>query len=211
VSVTDDDGGSGSASTSVTVRNVAPVVNAGPDAAIAAGASFTSSGSFTDPGSDSWSATVDYGDGSNVQTLALSANKGFSLSHSYAAPGAYLATVRVQDSGGAVGSDSAVVTVSTASCLTTLSAKAKSRAVQLNWSASEHTPTTRYDVYRSTQGANAGFTKIRSGYTNLYPVFADSGLTNGVTYYYRIEKSLAPAGSGYCSSRVVSAKPAALF
>ena len=211
VSVSDDDGGTGSATGSVTVRNVAPAVNAGPDAAISAGGTFTSSGSFTDPGSDSWSATVDYGDGTGVQALALAANKTFTLSHGYATPGAYSATVTVQDSSGAAGSDSAVVTVATASCLTTLTARAKTRMVQLNWSASEHTATTRYDIYRSTQGPNSGFTRIRTGYTNIYPVFVDSGLTNGTTYYYRIERSLAPTGSGYCSSKVVSARPVSLF
>ena len=186
-------------------------MNAGPDAAISAGGTFTSSGSFTDPGSDSWSATVDYGDGTGVQALALAANKTFTLSHGYATPGAYSATVTVQDSSGAAGSDSAVVTVATASCLTTLTARAKTRMVQLNWSASEHTATTRYDIYRSTQGPNSGFTRIRTGYTNIYPVFVDSGLTNGTTYYYRIERSLAPTGSGYCSSKVVSARPVSLF
>ena len=43
---------------------------------------FAQSGSFTDPGADTWTATVDYGDGYGVQSLAL-VGKTFGLSHTY--------------------------------------------------------------------------------------------------------------------------------
>ncbi|WP_026840924.1 PKD domain-containing protein [Citrifermentans bremense] len=208
VTVSDDDGGVGSATAKVTVGNVAPVVNAGPDGSIADGATFTSSGYFTDPGADSWSATVNYGDGGGDQPLPLNPDKTFNLSHIYAVAGSYTVVVTVND-GIASGSDRAWVAVSTTRCLTSLIAKAKSGAVQLNWSAAEHTPTTKYDIYRSTEGASSGFVKVRSGYSNLYPVFTDTGLVNGRTYYYRIEK-LQPTG-GFCSSPVVFAKPVSLF
>ena len=210
VTVTDDEGATAGDTAVVTVGNVAPTVNAGPDAAISAGGTFTSTGSFADPGDDVWAATVDYGDGTGVQALALNADKTFDLSHSYPLTGTYTVAVTVQDNSGAAGSDSALVTANTSSCLTTLTARAKTGMVQLNWSASEHTPTTQYDIYRSTQGPSTGFTRIRTGYTNTYPVFVNSGLTNGTTYYYRVEKSLAPA-AGYCSSKVVSGKPGSLF
>jgi PKD repeat protein len=112
VKVTDDDGGIGSVEFKVTVNNVAPVVNAGTDATINEGSTFTSSGSFTDPGADTWIATVNYGDGSGVQALPLT-GKTFSLSHVYADNAAvpYTVTVTVTDNDGGVGSDTAAVTV----------------------------------------------------------------------------------------------------
>jgi len=69
--------------TTVTVNNVAPNVDAGPDKLINEGGTFTNAGSFTDPGSaDTWTATVDYGDGSGVVPLALNPDKSFTLSQS---------------------------------------------------------------------------------------------------------------------------------
>src|SRR5262245_13382996 len=58
------------------VKNVAPVVNAGPDLAMdeipaGEGATLVASGSFSDPGADTWTATVDYGDGQGAVPLAL--------------------------------------------------------------------------------------------------------------------------------------------
>jgi hypothetical protein len=77
--------------------------------------------------------------------------------------------------------------------------------VQLNWAASEHTTTKTYDIYRSTVGATAGFTTIRSGYTNINPLFVDTGLTNGTKYYYHVN-TLNSSGAP-CESNVVSATP----
>jgi len=53
--------------------------------------------------STSWTATVDYGDGSGVQALALNADKTFLLSHLFV-PGSYDATAVVTDDAGAKGS-----------------------------------------------------------------------------------------------------------
>ena len=110
VTVTDDDGGADSDPVTVTVHNVAPVVSAGADAEISEGGTFTQNGSFTDPGTDTWSATVDYGDGSGAQTLALS-GKNFGLSHGYADNGSYTVTVTVTDDDGGADSDQVTVTV----------------------------------------------------------------------------------------------------
>ena len=71
----DDGHTSGSDGFRVTVGNVAPSVQAGPDATIAAGATLARPGSFSDPGSlDSWTATVDYGDGSDRPAAAATAS-----------------------------------------------------------------------------------------------------------------------------------------
>jgi PKD repeat protein len=113
VTVTDDDGGSASKTATVTVTNTAPTVNAFAGATLLPHETYAASGSFTDPGPDSWTATVDYGDGSGAQPLALS-GKSFSLSHTYAAAGSYTVTVTVTDDGGLSGSHTATVTVLTA-------------------------------------------------------------------------------------------------
>ncbi|HET7464135.1 MAG TPA: PKD domain-containing protein [Longimicrobium sp.] len=113
VTVTDDGGLAGTRTATVTVTNVAPVVNAFAGATLLPGESYSAAGSFGDPGPDSWTATVDYGDGSGAHPLALS-GKSFSLSHAYAAAGTYTVTVTVTDDGGLSGSRTATVTVLTA-------------------------------------------------------------------------------------------------
>jgi len=108
--VTNDHGDSDTATTTVTVNNVAPTVDAGPDDTINEGDTFTSSGSFTDPGSDTWTATVNYGDATGTLSLPLS-GKTFSLSHTYSDNGTFTVTVIVNDDDGGSGSDTAIVTV----------------------------------------------------------------------------------------------------
>lgn len=95
---------------SVTVNNVEPVVNAGANITIDKGETFISSGSFTDPGSDTWTATVDYGDGSGIQPLTLVA-KTFDLNHVYSDDGVYIVNVTVEDDDSGIGRDTVVVTV----------------------------------------------------------------------------------------------------
>jgi len=102
--------GTDRASTTVTVRNVAPTVHAGADAIVNEGSAFSQAGAFTDPGADTWSATVDYGDGSGLQPLSLN-GKNFTLAHAYADNGAYTATVTVTDDDGGAGSGTVQVTV----------------------------------------------------------------------------------------------------
>src|SRR5439155_13639447 len=110
VKVTDDDGGSGQATFQVTVNNVAPSVDAGADATIDEGGSISRSGSFTDPGTDTWTATVNYGDGSGTNPLTL-VGKTFSLSHTYDDNGSYTVTVKVTDDDGGTGTASFTVTL----------------------------------------------------------------------------------------------------
>jgi hypothetical protein len=88
-----------------------PIVNAGPDASVVVGSAFIGAGSFTQVGgAAAWTATVDYGDGSGAQPLAL-AGMTFSLSHTYASVGVYTVTVRVTDDAGHIGTNTATVTV----------------------------------------------------------------------------------------------------
>ena len=90
-----------------------PVVNAGADGGGQEGSAFVRSGSFTNPGATSWTATVDYGDGTGKQDLALNpTNKTFLLNHVYADNGKYTITVEVTNNAGGVGSDDVEATIS---------------------------------------------------------------------------------------------------
>jgi len=109
--VDDQNGGIASATHAFTVRNVAPAVAALPGALLLAGETYGSFGSFSDPGADSWSGTVDYGTG--AKTLAL-AGTGFDLSHTFTTAGSYTVTVTVTDDDGGAGSASATVDVMSA-------------------------------------------------------------------------------------------------
>lgn len=112
VIVTDPYGAADTATTTVTVMNAAPTVAAFAHGSLLQGEVYVTTGSFGDPGADSWTATVDYGDGSGVQALALNGDN-FALSHRYTAAGTFTVTVRVTDDDGAEGVRTASVTVRT--------------------------------------------------------------------------------------------------
>ncbi len=102
----------GTESGSVTIANVAPSVDAGADATLDEGDTFNQGGSFTDPGADTWTATVDYGEGAGDEALAL-AGKSFGLQNTYAdnVGSPFTVSVAVTDDDGGVGSDDVAVTV----------------------------------------------------------------------------------------------------
>jgi DNA/RNA endonuclease G (NUC1)/PKD repeat protein len=110
--VKDNDGLTGTVTTTATVANAAASINAFAGASLLPGESYGTNGSFTDPGADSWTATVNYGDGSGTAALSL-AGKNFSLAHTYSAPGTYTVTVTVND-GSATSTSTATVVVKTA-------------------------------------------------------------------------------------------------
>jgi DNA/RNA endonuclease G (NUC1) len=97
----------------VAIANVAPTVGGFAGATIIRGEGYRSSGSFTDPGADSWTATVSYGDGSGTQPLALSGTS-FSLAHAYGTAGTFTVTVTVRDDDGGSSSRTATVVVASA-------------------------------------------------------------------------------------------------
>lgn len=99
-----------SESTTITVNNVAPTVNAVGDT-IDEGEVATVSATITDPGTqDTHTATIDWGDGTNsagVTPAQLAAGVG----HVYGDNGSYVVTVEVTDDDAGVGSDSVNVVV----------------------------------------------------------------------------------------------------
>ena len=60
------------------------------------GATYTATGTFTDPGADAWTATVTWGDGSAPEVVPLS-GRSFSLTHIYTAAGTYTVTIEIAD------------------------------------------------------------------------------------------------------------------
>lgn len=94
--VTDNVGVADTSFAAAAVANVAPAVAPYASATLLPGETYTANGTFTDPGADPWGATVNYGDGSEPETLILT-GKSFTLSHTYIAQGTFTVTVRVSD------------------------------------------------------------------------------------------------------------------
>ncbi len=71
---------------------------------------YSSSGTFNDSDSSSWTATVDYGEGEGGQELALN-GFNFELNHQYNLEGAYTVTVQITDTENNTGTEVFIVTV----------------------------------------------------------------------------------------------------
>ena len=106
VKIMDDKGAVGYDEMRVTVNNVPPDVDLDAtngkhkkcktDACLKTGDELTAIGSFDDPGADSWTATVDYGDGTPTEQVVLN-GKTFKVKHVYTKAGVYTVTVTVND------------------------------------------------------------------------------------------------------------------
>jgi hypothetical protein len=101
IEIRDNDGGVTPLYTTITVNNVAPVVNAGGDATAFAGTAFNRAISFTDPGSEpSWTITVDWnGDLVADDTFPVTSHS-FNINHTYGLAdigNTYTVTVWVND------------------------------------------------------------------------------------------------------------------
>src|SRR5439155_4181170 len=87
LTVTDSHGAaSAPATTTATIGNVAPTVNAGPDRTATAGSPFTLTATFTDPGSADgpWSYAVNWGDGMPASTGSVTTpSSGISATHTF--------------------------------------------------------------------------------------------------------------------------------
>ena len=87
------------ANLAVNVLNVPPVLHAGNTITTRHGDPFVRRLSFDDPGPGPWTAIVDYGDDSGVQTLHLK-DRHFTLRHKYNAAATYHVIVRLTDANG---------------------------------------------------------------------------------------------------------------
>ena len=119
VRVTDDDGGVGIGTKHVTVRNVAPTVDAGPDVFAYHCTPITLVAHFTDPGwCDTHTGIWDFGDCSvPIPATVRERNDPpigcgiVAATHRYDCCGSFLATVTVVDDDGGVGADTLIVRV----------------------------------------------------------------------------------------------------
>ena len=80
-----------------------PIISLTEEICVKEGATIALKGSFKDPDSERWTASVDYGDGTGTHVLNLSSNRTFELRWVYGDNGDYSATVRITDESGAVG------------------------------------------------------------------------------------------------------------
>jgi hypothetical protein len=82
--------------TTAAVANVPPSVSAFAGATLLPGEAYAATGSFTDPGADPWTATVDHGDGAGPVPLVLN-GLTFALSHIYTRAGTFTVVVQISD------------------------------------------------------------------------------------------------------------------
>jgi RHS repeat-associated protein len=93
------------------VSDPVPVVHAGGPVTLAQGQVLDRRGFFADLSPDSWTATVDYGDGSGRQVLTLDSHHRFRLYHKYVKAGTFRVVVAVTDEDGVRGRGTFSVTV----------------------------------------------------------------------------------------------------
>ncbi|MHC4716792.1 MAG: PKD domain-containing protein, partial [Planctomycetota bacterium] len=94
----------------VFVSDVAPAIEAGPDESVAEGDTFARMLTVVDPGRDTWTLSVDWGDGSDVEEFALDwVDPSVEVTHQYHDDGQYPVAVKVWNGEGVV-EDSFVVT-----------------------------------------------------------------------------------------------------
>ena len=115
LTVTDAHGAaSAPVTTSATIANVAPTVNAGPNQSVTTGAPVTLNASFADPGTSDapWAYAIDWGDG-GLQTTGTTSSQSSPIqaTHTYGAAGTAVVRVSVTDKDGAAGSATTTVTI----------------------------------------------------------------------------------------------------
>lgn len=113
-SVTVSDGfDSGATGSNVIIANVAPSVDAGPDAVVESGQTYDFSGTFSDPGVEDapWSWVIDWGFGPNTNGQTNDQSSPVEASRQVCVAGDYTVTLTVTDKDGGVGSDDLTLTV----------------------------------------------------------------------------------------------------
>ncbi len=111
LTVRDAIGATNTVTSTVAIANVAPVVQPFHGATILAGETFEGGHTvFSDPGADTWTAVIDYGDGSAPESFALT-GRAAPLRHTYVRSGSFTVSVTVTDKDGGSGSATGTVIV----------------------------------------------------------------------------------------------------
>lgn len=85
-----------------------------------------------------------------------------------------------------------------------VSVRSKEKKNQLVWDPVQGVVS--YNILRSTDGPDSGFSVIAANHQTTYATYLDDGLTNGVTYYYRVV-GINAAGGEVCVSDTVEGTP----
>jgi PKD repeat protein len=102
LTVADDDGTTVSATQTVAVQNVAPIVEAGPDHSLILGQTLFVAASFDDPSrvlGETYTASIDWGDGIITEGTVDVAAGSVTASHGYSSAGFFTVVVTVTDNG----------------------------------------------------------------------------------------------------------------
>jgi len=191
VRVTNDVGSTAIDTAAVTVNNVAPIANAGPDQTVDMGSQIVFEGSAIDPGTDTLTYSWDFGDG-NTAT-------GQTVAHAYADAGSYTVTLTVSD-GKDTGTHTCKVTVRDTmppSAPVSLNAvdtpNDQGGSIDLSWTAStDNVGVDGYKVYRATAPGGPYGDPIADGIK--ITSYTDKTATLGTTFYY-IVRSYDAAGN----------------
>ncbi len=204
--VTDDDGGSGSDVMMVTVNNVAPTVSAGDDRTVNEGSMVSFSGSFSDPGNDSYSILW-HVVASNGQVIEDGHGSG--LSFKALDNGTYTVTYTVTDDDGGSASDVVLVTVNNVAphvYVGTTYTVNENTLVNLNGVFSDpgadtyamnwHVVASNGQVVADGSGTSFSFTPVDNGtYTVTYTVSDDDGGVGSDDAVYNV-LNVAPTVNG---------------
>lgn len=110
LTVTDDDDASASDTVLITVLNLPPTVDAGPDQVENEGVAVTFNATYTDPGSlDTHTVSINWGDGT-IEDRAIEGGT-FDGTHTYFEQAVYTVTVTVEDDDGAQSTDTFEVNI----------------------------------------------------------------------------------------------------
>ena len=102
------------ATTTATITNVAPSVDAGADASVQIGGLYTMSGAFTDPGGAPdapWSWVIAWGDGTSSTGTTSATGQSITSTHTYPSAGLFTARLTVTDADGGSAFDEANVSI----------------------------------------------------------------------------------------------------
>ncbi|HSJ23932.1 MAG TPA: S8 family serine peptidase [Longimicrobiales bacterium] len=113
ITATDGPGDASSVNFTMNVLNVAPTVDAGPDASITSDEEFEFSGTFSDPGviDNPWQWVIDWGDGTETSGNTSDQSAPITRSHQFCAAQDYTIALQVTDKDGGVGIDQLTLTV----------------------------------------------------------------------------------------------------
>ncbi|MBI4469946.1 MAG: PKD domain-containing protein [Acidobacteria bacterium] len=202
LTVTDSNGLTGTVTVNVSVLNVAPTVNAGPDRTAGVGEVVAFQGSFFDPGNlDTHTFRWEFGDGSStVGTLTPT--------HVYATVGLFTVTLTVTDKDGASGVGSARVNViDTTPPRVSLISPAGGEVLlpgalfTIRWNSSDNVGVVSHEVRLSTDGGNSFPTLLAGGLPGASQSFDWLIPTNLVTSVARVQVT-ARDGAGNTGSGV---------